>query len=90
MSNSPIEAFYAEREFIVLPIGLPMSGIPGKSYREIIQFAKQKRIHYILVNNHTHEFNPDFKESIQSKDLKEFYRYQEKDGNWITVYEVIY
>jgi hypothetical protein len=90
MSNSPIEAFYAEREFIVLPIGLPMSGIPGKSYREIIQFAKQKGIYYILVNNHTHEFNPDFKESIQPKDLKEFYKYREKDGNIISVYKVIY
>ena len=90
MSNSPIEAFYAEREFISLPIGLPMSGIPGKSYREIIQFAIRKRIHYILVNRNTDEFNPGFKESIQPKDLKEFYKYREKDGNITIVYKVIY
>ncbi len=90
MGNSPIEAFYAEREFILLPMRLPMSGIPGKSYREIIQFAKQKGIHYILVNKYTHEMNPDFEGSIQPKDLKEFYKYREKDGNIIIVYEVIY
>ena len=89
MSNSPIEAFYAEREFIILPIGLPTWGIPGKSYWEIIQFAKQKGIHYILVNKNTHEYNPDFEGSIQPKDLREFYTYREKDGNWIIVYEVI-
>jgi hypothetical protein len=90
MSNSPIETFYAERKFILLPIGLPMLGIPGKSYREIIQFAKQKGIHYILTNKNTYERNPDFEGSIRSADLREFYRYKEKDGSWITVYEVLY
>jgi hypothetical protein len=90
MSNSPIETFYAEREFMLLPIGLPMLGIPGKSYREIIQFAKQKGIHYILTNKNTYERNPDFEGSIRSADLREFYRYKEKDGSWITVYEVLY
>ena len=89
MSNSPIEAFYAERGFVLLPLGLPTWGIPGKSYWEIIQFAKQKGIHYILVNKNTHESNPDFEGSIQPKDLREFYTYREKDGNWIIVYEVI-
>ncbi len=90
MSNSPIETFYAEREFVLLPIGLPTWGIPGKSYREIIQFAKKGGIKYILVNKNTYQFNPDFEGSIRPTDLREFYRYQEKDGNIIIVYEVIY
>jgi DNA polymerase III alpha subunit (gram-positive type) len=67
-----------------------MAGIPGKSYREIIQFAKKRGIKYILINKNTHQFNPDFEGSIRSADLKEIYGYQGKDGNWITVYEVIY
>jgi len=104
MSNSPIDAFYAEREFVLLPIGLPisyrgigpqnlevlLSEIPGKSYQEIIQLARENRIRYILINQNTHEFNPDFEASIRSTELKEFYTYKEKDGSWITVYEVIY
>jgi 4-amino-4-deoxy-L-arabinose transferase-like glycosyltransferase len=90
MSNSPIEAFYAEREFVLLPIGLPMAGIPGKTYQEIIQVARKKKIRYILINKNTRELNPDFKESIRPTDLREFYRYQEKNGNITIVYEVTY
>jgi len=90
MSNSPFEAFYADREFILLPLGIPESQTPGKSYHEIIQLAKEKGVNYILVNKYTSETNPDFNESIRSTDLKEFYQYREKDGSLIIVYEVIY
>ena len=90
MSNSPLEAFYGEREFVVLPLGLYTPGTPGKSYKEIIQLARKKGVKYILINRHTHEMNPDFKESIQLTDLREFYRHTGKDGNLIIVYEVIY
>jgi hypothetical protein len=90
MSNSPIEAFYGEREFVPMLLGLYTFGAPGKSYKEIIQFVREKGVKYILVNKYTHEMNPDFKESIQSTDLKEIYRYKEKDGNLIIVYEVVY
>jgi len=90
MSNSPIEAFYGNREFLLLPAGIYLPGTPAKSYKEIIQYAKEKKVRCILINKNTHELNPDFEESIRSSDLREFYRYKEKDGNWITVYEVIY
>ncbi|HUL21104.1 MAG TPA: glycosyltransferase family 39 protein [Thermodesulfobacteriota bacterium] len=90
MSNSPIEAFYGEREFILLPAGVYLPGTPAKSYKEIIQYAREKRVGYILMNKNTHEFNPDFEASIRSADLREFKRYKGNDGDWITVYEVIY
>jgi hypothetical protein len=89
MSNSPIEAFYAEREFVLLPQGISTPGERGKSYGEIIQFAREKGIRYILTNRFTSEMSPDFKESIRSTDLKEFYRYKERDGSFIIVYEVV-
>jgi hypothetical protein len=90
MSNSPIEAFYGERGFILFPLGLYTFGTPGRSYKEIIQYAREKGVKYISINKYTHELNPGFEESIQSADLKEIYRFKEKDGNLIIVYEVIY
>jgi hypothetical protein len=90
MSNSPIEAFYGNREFVPLPPGIYTPEAPAKSYREIIQFAKEKKVRYILINKNTYALNPDFEGSIRSTDLREFYRYKEKEGKWITVYEVIY
>ena len=87
MSNSPQEAFYADREFRILPPGIPTPGNPGKSYNEIICYAKTKGVRYILVNKNTHEMNPGFIESIQPTDLKEVFR--RADGGSI-IYEVIY
>jgi 4-amino-4-deoxy-L-arabinose transferase-like glycosyltransferase len=86
MSNSPQEAFYADREFMVLPPGISTPGNPGKSYNEIIHDAKTKGVRYILVNKNTHEMNPGFIESIQSIDLKEIFR--RADGGSV-IYEVI-
>ena len=90
MSNSPFEAFYAEREFILLPPGISRLGTPGKSYREIIRFAREKGVNYILTNKNTSGMNPDFEASINPMNLKEFHRFKEKDRGWIIVYEVIY
>ena len=87
MSNSPQEAFYADREFVLLPPGVPVLGNPGKSYPEIIGYAKTKGIRYILVNRNTPEMNPDFIESIRSSDLKEIFR--RADGGSV-IYEVVY
>ena len=87
MSNSPLETFYADREFIALPQGIATPGNPGKSYGQIISYAKIKGVRYILVNKNTHEMNPDFIESIQSTDLKEIFR--RADGASL-IYEVIY
>ena len=90
MGSSPIETFYGEREFVLLPAGVYLPGTPAKSYKEIIRYAKAKRVGYILVNKEISRSNPDFTESIQSTDLKEFYRYTEKERAKIIVYEVIY
>jgi asparagine N-glycosylation enzyme membrane subunit Stt3 len=91
MSNSPIEAFYAERDFIQLPKGIPTAADPSKlSYEEIIRYAKQKGIRFILINHNTHETNPDFIPSIKGSDLKEFYRYQTGRGKFAIIYEVAY
>jgi hypothetical protein len=74
MSNSPQEAFYADREFMLLPPGVSSLGNRGKSYQEILQDAKAKGIQYILVDKNTPEKNPGFIESIQPTHLKEVYR----------------
>lgn len=94
MSNSPQETFYADREFLMLPEeGANIQGQPEKSYDEIIRYAKMKGVRYILINKNTHEMNPGFIETIQSKgmgpskDLKEIYR---KTDRALTIYEVIY
>ena len=87
MSNSPIEAFYAEREFLLLPQGISTPRNPGRSYNEIISYAKTKGVRYILTNRNTHEVNPGFIESIQSKDLKEVFMRADRKS---IIYEVIY
>jgi len=87
MSNSPQETFYADREFMMLPQGISTPGDPGKSYREIIYYAKTKGVRYILVNKNTHEMNPGFIESIQSTDLREIFRRADQAS---IIYEVIY
>jgi len=89
MSNSPIETFYAEREFIPLPQGIPAAGNPGTSYGEIIRYARQWAVRFILVNQDTPVTNPDFIPSIKKSDLKEFYRYQEGGKKFTIVYEVV-
>ncbi len=87
MSNSPQEAFYAEREWTMLPAGTPRLGNPGKSYQEIVYYARTTGVRYILVNQNTHEVNPDFVESIRSSELREIFR--RPDGGSI-IYEVVY
>jgi 4-amino-4-deoxy-L-arabinose transferase-like glycosyltransferase len=87
MSNSPQEAFYADREFIMLRQEISPRGIPGSSYKEIVHYAKTRGIRYILVDKNTHETNPDFFESIESKDLKEIFR---KADQGLIIYEVVY
>jgi 4-amino-4-deoxy-L-arabinose transferase-like glycosyltransferase len=90
MSNSPFEAFYADREFILLPAGISIEWKPAKSFEEIIGFAKRKGVRYIVVDKNTMETNPDFVKATHSSDLREFYQYKEKTGSKVTVYEVVY
>jgi 4-amino-4-deoxy-L-arabinose transferase-like glycosyltransferase len=90
MSNSPQEAFYANRKFISLPHDSPGYGIPIRSYREVLAFAKKKNVAYIVVNNNTKEFNRAFVEAIRPEDLREFYRYVDEEGHVTLVYQVVY
>lgn len=91
MSNSPIETFYTDREFIPLPPGIPTAANPSNlSYGEIINYAKQRGVRFVLINHNTHELNPDFIPSIKGSDLKEFYRYQAGRKKFAIVYEVVY
>jgi 4-amino-4-deoxy-L-arabinose transferase-like glycosyltransferase len=87
MSNSPQETFYADREFMMLPLEISTPGSPGESYNEMIHYAKTKRVRYILVNKNTYETNPGFMKSIQSADLKEIFS---KADQALIIYEVIY
>ena len=90
MSNSPIETFYGEREFIQLPFGDPTAKGPGTSYEEIIRYAKQRGVQFILINHNTHESNPDFVASIQEADLQELYRFEKGKKKFIVIFEVMY
>jgi hypothetical protein len=83
MSNSPIEAFYAEREFLSLPPDVATPKGETRTYQEILEYAKTKRVGYILVNQDTPETNSNFLRSIASSDLKEIFR---KDRT--VIYEV--
>jgi hypothetical protein len=89
MSNSPQETFYANRKFVLLPQEISSEGRPGKSYKEVIEFAKESKIKYILVDKNTVETNADFVKSINESDLKELYRHQGKDGKTTIIYEVL-
>jgi hypothetical protein len=72
---------------MILPSGISTHGNPGKSYHEIIRYAKTKGVRYILVNKNNHEMNPGFIESIQPTDLKEIFRRADRGS---VIYEVIY
>jgi hypothetical protein len=71
----------------MLPPGISTPGNPGKSYNEIIDYAKKEGVRYILINRHTHEMNPGFIESIRSTDLKEIFVRADRTS---TIYEVVY
>jgi len=87
MSNSPQEAFYADREFVMIPLGIRLGANPGKSYDETMREARKKGVGYILVNKNTHELNPGLVESVQPKDLREIYR---REDQGLIIYEVAY
>ena len=87
MSNSPQEVFYAERDWVPMPLGIPTSKHPGRSYKEIIQFGKEKKVGFIFIYKNIQETNPGFLESIHPADLKEIFR---RTGQISILYEVIY
>jgi len=84
MSNSPIEAFYAEREFVHLP--------PDRSARKEKRgrtrrfwHMRSERVRYVLVNQYTPETNSNFLQAIAPSDFQEIFR-----DDRAAIYEVIY
>ncbi len=92
MSNSPQETFYADRQFIMLPEESSSPRNSGKSYDEIIRYAKLKGVRYLLVNKNTYKRNPGLMDVLQSKEVSQFKNLKEvfKRGELsLVVYEVI-
>lgn len=85
MSNSPQEAFYAERGFVLMPEEVSILERPEDHYTRMIQYAREKGVKYILTDKNTSEIVPGFMEGIQPIDLKEIFKFKEK-----TIYEVLY
>ena len=85
MSNSPIEAFYAEREFVHLPPDRSAKKGETWTYQEILAYAKARGVRYVLVNQYTPETNSNFLQAIAPSDFQEIFR-----DDRAAIYEVIY
>lgn len=90
MSNSPQEAFYADRGFVLMPEEVFVLENHENAYSKMIQYAREKRIQYILVDKNTFKNIPDFIKSNQPADLKKIYQRSKKDGSAVFIYEVLY
>jgi hypothetical protein len=90
MSNSPQEIFYADREFIIIPEEVILLERPEDIYPRMIEYAKEKRVQYILVDKNTFKTKPDSIKPNRASDLKEIYRRSQRDGSTIFIYEVLY
>ncbi|MGB9677246.1 MAG: glycosyltransferase family 39 protein, partial [Candidatus Ratteibacteria bacterium] len=69
MSNSPQETFYAEREFIMFPQKSPSVKRSIDSYQDVIRYAREKGVKYILIDKNTYEINKGFVEMVVSQNL---------------------
>ncbi len=90
MSNSPQEAFYAERDFVVLPPALPARRRGGPSFEDVLSLAKEKGVRYLLVNQDTTSYNRNFFESIPQSELRAVYRWDDQKKRFMTIYELAY
>ena len=78
MSNSPREAFYAEREFVALPPAPPSRKDGGPSYQDVLNLAREKGVQYLLVNQNTASYNRNFFESVSTSELQIVYRWDDQ------------
>ncbi len=91
MSNSPQEIFYADREFVMLPRESDPQSDPMRSFEKIIDYAKSKGVHYLLVNKNTHEVNPGLMNILASEEVdirKRLNVIFRRETPLITIYEV--
>jgi 4-amino-4-deoxy-L-arabinose transferase-like glycosyltransferase len=88
MSNSPQEAFYAEREFVVLPPALPYLKSGGPSCQEVMNFARERKVGYLLVNQETASYNRNFFETIPASELQIVYRWDDQKKKYTIIYKL--
>jgi hypothetical protein len=90
MSNSPQEVFFADREFVLMPEEVLLSEKPEDLYPRIIQYAREKRVRYLLIDKNTFKTTPDPIKLNQATGLKEIYRHAKRGGSVVSIYEVLY
>jgi len=89
MSNSPQEAFHAEREFFALPPAPPFGIGGGPSYQDVLSLAKEKGVQYLLVNQDTATYNRNFFESLPTSELQSLYRWDDQK-KFMIIYRLPY
>jgi 4-amino-4-deoxy-L-arabinose transferase-like glycosyltransferase len=89
MSNSPREAFYAEREFFALPPAPLFGKGGGPTYQEVLRLAKGRGVQYLLVNQDTATYNRNFFESVPTSELQSVYRWEDQK-KFMIIYRLPY
>jgi hypothetical protein len=89
MSNSPREAFYAEREFFALPPAPLFGKGGGPTYQDVLRLAKGRGIQYLLVNQDTATYNRNFFESVPTSELRSVYRWEDQK-KFMIIYRLPY
>ena len=90
MSRGPQVPFYAEREFVRLPPGTSNRRPRAPSPQEILALARERGVGYIVVNEKTNEFNPNFAEAIPMDGLIEVGRYVDEEREVTILYQVVH
>jgi hypothetical protein len=80
MSRLPQEAFYAE---------LSWTGIPRKSYEEVLKIARSKGARYLVLDEDTEERSPGFWGKLKKEDLILLKDWNEQDQK-IVIFEIVY
>jgi 4-amino-4-deoxy-L-arabinose transferase-like glycosyltransferase len=80
MSRLPQEAYYAE---------LSWTGIPRKSYEEVLKAARSKGVRYLILDEDTDERSPGFWEKLKKEDLIVVKEWNKQDQK-IVVFEIVY
>jgi 4-amino-4-deoxy-L-arabinose transferase-like glycosyltransferase len=88
ISNSPREAFYGEREFVVLPPASPFRKGGGPSYQDVMSFAREEGARYLLVNQNTQGYNRSFFESVSTSELQCVYRWDDQKDGFVIIYKL--
>jgi 4-amino-4-deoxy-L-arabinose transferase-like glycosyltransferase len=86
ISNSPREAFYAEREFIGLPPASPLRKGGGPSYQDVMIVARENGARYLLVNQNTLFHNRTFLESLSTSEWQPVYHRDDQKNGFVTIF----